>query len=161
MDALKRKLGRKHKTADNSSLTAHNKQSWDAQQQHQLQHQQQTQLRRRLEEGTAITSMIKGDSKSQRVHAQAQTQPAPADWFTAAMQNSAQLSNMAAAPPQEDVPQKGNSPTKTPEARKLVSKQRQAQLEGEEPESPSRTQDKNNDWFEQAIQQSSQLSQMG
>lgn len=160
MDALKRKLGRKQKTADNSSLTTH-KHSWDAQQQHQLQHQQQIQLRRRLEEGTAVTSTSKSESQSQKVHAQAQTQAAPTDWFTAAMQNSAQLSNMAAAPPQEDVPEKGTSSLKTPTARKLVSKQRQAQSNGEEPNSPCRTKDKSSDWFEQAIQQSSQLSQMG
>lgn len=161
MNILKKKLGRKSKTVDNSGLSTHNKQAWDLQQQQQLKQQQSLQHQRRLEQDhSPYSTPSKGKASRQAVHAQAQTSAPQADWFTAAMQNSAQLTDMAAAPPQEKLQEKASSSCKTP---KLTSKHKGSTRESqfEEPNSPQEVADRNSDWFEQAIQQSSQLSQMG
>ena len=159
MEVLKKKFGRKSKAPDSPALSARHKQARDVQQQERWLHDVQA------ASSTTSNSPEAPSTSSDRLNRQAaapQAQPlnSQADWFTAAMQSSAQLSDMAATPQQDEPQQEGKLP---PKSQKSAGKRRKAhqQLQHDEQDSQHDTESKNDDWFNQAVMQSTQLSQMG
>lgn len=147
MDALKRKLGRKSKARDSASLNGNQKIAWDLQQLAKL----------RGHDQPAFSTSRRHTTDKKTAHHQVPLSVPQADWFTAAMQNSAQLADMAAAPLQEK-PQDEVKLSST--SQKASAKQRKAKRQVQYDEEEQQKEDSNADWFNQAVQQSSQLSQM-
>lgn len=159
MEVLKKKFGRKSKAPDSPALSGRHKQARNVQQQERWLHEVQA------ASSTTSSSPEAPSTSPDRLNRQAAAPQAlplssQADWFTAAMQSSAQLSDMAAPPQQDESQQEGKL---SPKSKKSAGKRRKAhqQVQHDEQDSQYDTESKNDDWFNQAVMQSTQLSQMG
>ena len=145
MDALRKKIGRKGKTADGPRLADSNNYGHDISGQ-----QQRASFRQEL-------SSLATPHKKPKAP-QVQTPSAQADWFTAAMQNSAQLAAMAdETPPQHQAQQEANHIQASSSKPKKGA--HQVQTTGRRVRQPEAVL-KDDTWFTEALLQSSQLERL-
>lgn len=144
MDTLRKKIGRKSKTADGARFADSNAYGHDVSDQKQRAPFQQE-----------LSSLATPHMKRQAP--QVQRPSAQTDWFTAAMQNSAQLAAMADEVPQHQAHQEARQTKSSADNSKKGAHQVQTTSKHVRQPEPVL---KDDSWFKEAMLQSSQLERL-